>query len=113
MKSVYRLKSTSDFGRLFRHGARGEFHLFRIVSRPNSQGHPRFAFVAPKAVSKLAVRRNLLRRRASEWARKQPGLTKCSVDLAVLFKKEALGVSAKKFYEELERAFSRAIYKNC
>ena len=88
---------------VLRRGRRVENPLFRATFKENDLGWPRFAFIVSRAVAKRAVKRNLLRRRAREWVRKQLVFFKKSVDVAVFLKKEATEASRKKFYEELER----------
>lgn len=79
--------------------------MFRVVYLPNKNARPRFAFIAPRSIDKRAVLRNLLRRRTREWVRGHlDGLQK-PLDVAVIFKKEAVSATRKNFYEELARVF--------
>lgn len=107
MKKVYRLAAEKDFKQLFSKGRRTESSLFRAVARKNNLEFSRFAFVAPKTVEKRAVIRNRLRRRAREWTRKHLGLIPRSLDLALIFKKEAVHAPKKLFYEELAQIITR------
>lgn len=106
MKKIFRLKSEQDFRNLFRGGKKMETRLFRIIAHKNRLGFPRFAFVASKAVDKRAVRRNLLRRRAREWIRKNLSAS-LPFDAAIYFKKEAAGATKKEFYEELAKTIAK------
>ena len=104
---LQRLATRNDFQTLFSRGARVESASFRVIWRKNSLAHSRFAFVASRAVSKHAVVRNRLRRRAREWYRKHLDVIRVPVDLAIIFKKNAKAATRKKFYEELERTSPR------
>jgi ribonuclease P protein component len=103
MQSMHRLAAASDFRFLFSRGRRIESPLFRLICLKNSLPFSRFAFVVSRAVSKRAVIRNRLRRRAREWYRKRSELLGAPVDLAVIFKKEAVGATRAALYAELER----------
>lgn len=103
---MHSLREQEDFRLLFRYGARVQSPLFRLTVRPNKCAHARFAFIAPRAVAKRAQVRNLIRRRAREWARRQPLILERPLDYALLFKKEAPLATRKNFYEELARIFS-------
>lgn len=81
-------------------GRRYDTPLFRFTIRPNKLQTTRFVFIVPKTSAKNAVTRNTLRRRASEWVRKNTPRS-WSFDIAVFIKKEAVHATKKKFYEEL------------
>lgn len=97
------MAASFDFRSLFLRGRRIQSPFFHLVWQKNGLSCPRFAFVASKAVSKRAVVRNRLRRRAREWYRKRSELFNVPVDVAIIFKKEAVGATRTLFYEELER----------
>lgn len=107
MKRNYRLSKPADFRVLLRIGRRTETPLFRLIYRPNQLAHGRFAFVAPLSVDKRSSVRNRLRRMAREWVRKRPEFMQRPVDAVLFFKKEAVLVSRKKFYEELDQMLRR------
>ena len=106
MQPSQRLSAAGDFRLLFSRGRRVESPLFCLVWRKNNLPCSRFAFVASKGVAKAAVVRNRLRRRAREWYRKRTKLFHASVDLAIIFKKDAVEATRDTFYEELERSTS-------
>ena len=58
-------------------------------------------------MSKRAVVRNTLRRRACEWVRKFALPTLPPADVAVIFSPSSVGVSPKELYKELEHAFNQ------
>lgn len=107
MEKTYRLKSPQNFRFIFGRGRRAESAFFKAVFAKNDFNHGRFAFVVPKAVSKSAVMRNTLKRRAREWIRKNERVSCQSADLVLIFKKEAAGLSKNKFYEELEKILGK------
>ncbi len=105
---MYRLREQGDFRPLFRYGTRIRSPIFQLTARPNKLKYARLAFVAPRSISKLAKDRNMVRRRAREWIRRQPRILERPLDYALLFKKEALLVTRKNFYAELARIFKQA-----
>ncbi len=104
MKKHYRLGSSQDFKVLFRKGKRIETPLFRITILSNRLSHARIALIAPRAIEKRAVLRNRLRRRTSEWLRRN-AILGLPLDIAIFFKREAVIVPRKKLYEELRKIF--------
>ena len=109
MQSTRRLATTDNFKFLFSRGRRIESPLFRVVWLKNNLPLSRFAFVTSRAVSKRAVIRNRLRRRAKEWYGKQTEFFSAPVDIAVIFKKEAAGATRAEFYAELKRATTQLL----
>lgn len=103
---IYSLKGEADFRQLFRKGQRFESVFFRLLVGKNLVEHSRFAFITPRSLDKRSTVRNRLRRRAREWVRKNPVLSKPK-DVAIIFKKEAVGATRKKFYEELDKIFRK------
>ena len=67
---IYSLTDKDDFRQLFRSGQRLGSGFFRLITRKNSIGHSRFAFITPSSLDKRSTVRNRLRRRAREWIRK-------------------------------------------
>lgn len=87
---------------LLRRGRRISAPLFQIAARRNRLSHARFALVVPRTADKRAAVRNRLRRRAAEFIRKRPGFA-ASLDIAIIFKKEAVSASAAEFYDALDK----------
>lgn len=102
IKRRYRISGAEEIKLLFIKGRRIESPFFRIIFRENVFSHARFLFVTPKAIEKRAVVRNRIRRRTREWLYKS-SLLQRSLDIAFLFKKDAITSSRKFFYEELSR----------
>ncbi len=103
------IRSEKDFKLLFTKGHRLDSRLFRVSVRKNNLGFPRFAFIVPRAVEKRAVLRNRSRRRAREWIRRQQKTFSAALDIALVFKKEAIVSSKKTFYEELRKIFAQIL----
>ena len=106
MTKEYRLRDRNSFTVLFRRGKR-DSAFFKAVFAKNNSGHGRFAFVVSKSVSKSAVSRNTLRRRARERLRKNGYAAGQGLDFVLIFKKEAAGLTRSKFYEELEKILEK------
>lgn len=102
IRKHYRLCGAEEIKLLFTKGKRIESPLFRIIFRENALSHARFLFVTPKAIEKRAVARNRIRRRAREWLYGS-SVPQLSLDVALVFKKDAIKSPRKFFYEELSR----------
>ena len=108
--TIKSLRSAKDFRVLFRLGRRIETRFFKLIILPNKTSSTRFAFIASKMVDKRAVVRNRLRRRCREWIRTHvlslPALHG-SMDIAILFKKDAGLATKKEFYSDLAGLFHK------
>ena len=105
MKSV-------DIQRVFKRGRRIHSASFSLIFLRNSENPgPRLAFVVSRSVSKHAVVRNTLRRRAREWIRKFALTSLPPLDIVILFSKAAPKISRKNLYEELEHTLSQITKK--
>ena len=91
-----RLKLDADFSRVYRKGFRSHSRNFLLTQSANTLSHPRFAVVVPKAVSKKATVRNLLRRQVHEVIAKTLTTSTKLSDMAV-----DILISAKKGSETL------------
>ena len=108
MKRQYRLGLPQNFKILFRKGKRVENPLLRVTILANHLSHARIALITPRAIEKRAVLRNRLRRRTSEWIRRNAVLG-LSLDIAIFFKRDAIGAPRRKLYEELRKIFGEYI----
>jgi len=90
------------------HARRTHTRIGTIFVKEESGPNPRFAFVVSSKVSKKAVERNKIRRRAAEWVRKRRMDMRVDVFVFVVFKKEAGEFSKKEFYDALEESFRKA-----
>ncbi len=95
--------ATSRGGRVF-----DSAHLVLRVFPSLKDGKNRFSFVVPKAVSKKAVERNLLRRRGYvAVARVENNLKKKTINI-FFFKKGSGNISYQLILEEITGLFSKA-----
>lgn len=116
----HRLKKNADFLRVLRgRTKRFEAAFGRVlVARRDSPQHgsvgvgllpsTRFGFVVSKRVSSKSVVRNLLKRRASEWIRKELPRVQSGFDVVFLFEKGAASLLRRVLYKELENTCRRA-----
>lgn len=109
MKKIHRLRGKKDFQRIFRGGERLETPFFSFVGRMQALSYGRFVSIVSKQTARSAVVRNRLRRRAREWIRTNSPLLTKSVDLALVIKKDATGLSRQRFYEELENGTKKIL----
>lgn len=109
MKLKHRLRDGKDIRRLYKLGRRIDTPLFRFIFSKNELCVFRVAFVVPRSIEKRATLRNRLRRRAGEWIRRKPEILRLSLDLALLFKKEATKATRRVFYNELEELFKKIL----
>lgn len=104
-----RLKKNADFLGVLRGKTKKiETEFGRIVIAERRSSATRFGFVVSKKVLPNSVARNLVRRRASEWVRKNLSLFRGGIDVVVVFERGVTSLSRHVFYQELERACKRA-----
>lgn len=101
-----RLRATRDIERVFRRSERreGNFFIVRIHRKDSLPG--RATVVVPKKVSKKAVVRNRLKRRALEWLRTEAKIGLYPLDSVVSLKPASADATKKSFRDELQRIFS-------
>lgn len=100
-----RLKKNADFLRVFRGKTKKiEAAFGRIVVAERRSSIARFGFVASKKTSSRSTARNLLKRRVSEWVRKNQRMFRSGFDAVFIFEKPAPSLSRRVLYEGLERA---------
>ena len=80
--------------------------LFTLKFSENTFMHNRFAIVVGVAVDKRSSRRNTVRRRIREWARRSPNIRS---DFLFIVRPEAARAPRELLYAELQNAFC-AIY---
>lgn len=107
MTKLRPLRERKEFTLLSRTGYRVESGSFRLFWRRKRTGDIRLAVVIPRATDKRATKRNLLRRRAKEWFRKNLHELGEGLDAALFVKKDAVYLPRKQFYEELHKITSR------
>ncbi len=58
----FHLRTSRDFGRVYRSGRRARGSILLLVGAPNGLGHPRLGLSVSKKIWKHAVKRNRVRR---------------------------------------------------
>ncbi len=58
----FHLRTSRDFGRVYRSGRRARGSILLLVGAPNDLGHPRLGLSVSKKIWKHAVKRNRVRR---------------------------------------------------
>lgn len=103
------LHKQGDFSRIYKQGRRYRTTLLTLVAAPGDADSEalRVAFVVSKKVSKLAVRRNLIRRRMREAFRHLLKADAASLDLIVIAHREA----AEADYWQLHAALMQAMQR--
>ncbi|MBI4948406.1 ribonuclease P protein component [Candidatus Berkelbacteria bacterium] len=62
LKAIYRLKKNAEFEAVYQNGVKSKFGPLLITVMPNDLENSRIGIVVSKKVSKLATRRNYLKR---------------------------------------------------
>lgn len=104
----YRLKLKKDFDGIFKGGKFIGARLFTLGYDKNEFDFSRFAAVVPKKVSKKAVARNLIRRRALEIIRLGRSKIKNGFDLIFIAKPQSLGKDYKELEEDIITLLDKA-----
>lgn len=105
LQKINRLRKKKEIQDAWSRAKAVSVRSFRLFYVPNGLPHPRFAFVVSKKVSKSAVLRNRIRRRASEWIREHLKDIKKEFDYILNFSPLSATISRKEYYEDIERAF--------
>ncbi len=106
-----RLQSDWSVKKALRRGRRLGTRYFKVSALKRRRGqHNRFAFIVSLKVSKKAVDRNRLKRRAREAIRKILPETKPAYDFAVNMFPPALKLTQKELEKEFIKAFQRGNY---
>lgn len=108
LPKIYRLRLKKDFDRIFKKGKFVGQRFFTLGYIANDLEFSRFAVVVPKKVSKKAVTRNLIKRRAVEIIRLNRSKVKSGFDLAFLAKTEVKDKKYKEIKEDLGELLGRA-----
>ena len=104
---IGRLSRGKDLEAVLRRGRRVSSEFFRIAVGRSGQTAIRLTVIAGKVTDKRAVARNELRRRAREYVRTHQDLIPAGRDIAIMIKKEAVGLSRSEFYGALRDILSR------
>ncbi len=108
LSKPFRLRSRSDFDRLWKQGRAFYGRILGIRWAPNRFVNARFGILLGVKLHKRAVRRNLARRRLREALRREfiPAIK--GVDVAIIGRPGIIEAPYSKIIEELRRLFERA-----
>lgn len=107
LPKIYRLRLKNDFDRVFKQGRFIGGKFFTLGYAENKLDFSRFAVITPKKVSKKAVQRNLVRRRAVEAIRLGREKIKGGFDLAFVSKPAARGKEYHEMEEDIKNLLKR------
>jgi ribonuclease P protein component len=90
-----RLSASSEIETIKRLGDKIHTDYFIVLYSSNSLGYPRASFVVSPKISRLAVKRNRIRRLISESLRLSDDFKDIRFDLVLIAKQSVLGASFK------------------
>jgi len=105
LKERYRLRKTKDIEAVVKRGRGASTGKIAVKLAKNGLKSSRFAFVAGIKVSKLAVKRNRLRRLMREAVRNHLKDIKPGYDVMIVAKKPLLGAALSEVESEIVRVF--------
>lgn len=103
-----RLKKNEAIALVFKKGREMRVTGITLRYRFRGDGACRFAFVVSRKTAPKSVLRNTIRRRASEWVRKNASAFVSGFDAVFIFQKESCGLSPNEFTEAMEAVARRA-----
>lgn len=106
---TYRLRKNSDFQRLYKTGKRFVSANLVLYYAPSKLTYSQFGFVVSKKVSKKAVVRNSLRRRASAVLQDYFGSIKSPIKAIVLIRKDFSAIKHDALDAEIKQLLSKVI----
>lgn len=101
----HRLSEKRDFQRVFTHGLRASTPLYSIHWARNTGGAPRFGFVVSNKISKHATKRNTIRRRLRECARRNLDTFPLPLDVVIVARPPLLTTPYRDLEPVLLRSF--------
>jgi ribonuclease P protein component len=99
-----RLRKRFEFQRLSRNGLKTQFSHFVVIKRNNDKGESRLGVTVSAKVGN-AVARNRIKRLVREFFRRHRRNLAAGVDILVIAKKSAAGLSLKDISEEMDAMF--------
>ncbi len=106
---TYRLRKNSDFQRLYRTAKRFATPNLVLYYTPSHLKYSQVGFVVSKKVSKSAVVRNTLRRRASGVVEEMFANIKEPVKMIVLIRKDFSGMNPIEIKAEINKLLERLV----
>ena len=104
LKKINRLSKTKDIAAVMKQGRAYYSPILMLKLLPNNLAYSRFAVIVSGKVSKLAVKRNLIKRRIREIIRLFPLKSQAGFDLAILASPKIIVKNKAAEYKEIERA---------
>jgi len=104
--SKNRLTSESDISEVKRKAKRFNSKNFILLHLNNNKDSVRFGFLVSKKVSKLAVKRNRLKRQFREAVKLVLSDMRPGFDYLFIIKRQALDLDSKSIFSEVESALS-------
>lgn len=102
-----RLKKNEAITTVFKRGRRAAALGIALRYRFRGGGISRFAFVVSRKTAPKSVLRNTVRRRASEWIRKNASALAPGFDAVFIFQKEACGLPRREFVKAMDAVVRR------
>jgi len=106
LSSIEKLKKKRDFENLRLNTKSINTKFYRIKYKKNSRDNPRIGIIISKKVHKLAVQRNLFKRRIREIFRTHKSKINQNIDILIIAKNDATNAS----YQTLLNDFSRSLH---
>ena len=105
LSRTHRLSDKKDFQKVFLRGKSASTPYYAVRWHSNEMGSPRFGFVVSNKISKLATKRNTVRRRLREAVRKNLDPTFPPLDVVFIARSALLTIP----YRELEPTVVRTL----
>lgn len=102
----WRIRRRSEYLAVQGRGTRIHSSFFLLLVLPNRRSQPRLGITVSRKVGKAVVR-NRIRRRVREVFRQNKAWFPAGLDVVVIAKRSAAGVSFSQVYEDLERCRPR------
>ncbi len=109
LKRSFRLRKNSDFQRLYKTGRRFSTPNLALYYLPSNLEYSQVGFVVSKKVSKSAVVRNNLRRRASAIIEQQYHKIYQPFKMIILIRKNYTGLTPEDLNSELSKLVSKVV----
>ncbi|MSR68549.1 ribonuclease P protein component [Candidatus Saccharibacteria bacterium] len=109
LKRVYRLRKNSDFQRLYKSGKRFTTPNLVLYYMPSNFDYSQVGFVVSKKVSKKAVVRNSLRRRAGAIVEASYPKLKTPTKMIILIRRDFSALTPSELNKEITTLLGRQV----
>jgi ribonuclease P protein component len=103
LKKKNRIISPIDFKKIFTRGHIRENEHFKVIFNKNNLGYSRYGIIVSSQNCKLAVQRNVLRRRIRNILRNFLLIFSKGFDIVIITKKDCLNMNFSNLTESLEK----------